>query len=441
MSTPTPDAPDFHPPPSPLLAWALRACGLVSLAAFAGIAWLAVAKLSPAAPQPGAFARGAVLVLAAAAVGFTTNWLAIRMLFRPRVRKPWLVFWQQGLLPREQARFAAALGRVAADRLLSPDAIADALSDERLRKPLGDAMQRELQGLLESPGARSLLSRYVAEALRSQGPATVRQLRPQLRAAIEGLLDEYITSERVLAALEAAVFHFARNRDMRRALARWIFRETTRDGVVRRVMDALREQFFRYRERHPLRGFIAEQFVIDWDEVRRSLVATLRSEEMTEDAAEMLLEMAGSIAGRLREPGMAEGVAEGRRRVVERLLDWFEQEGVPALAKRAEGLADDPAVWEFIERSIEDLAARIPALVFQEDGAMRPEIRARLEDLQRRLVDVFPVADVVERQVLAMDPARLEALVDEVGRRELAWIQILGLVLGAMAGGALAILL
>jgi uncharacterized membrane protein YheB (UPF0754 family) len=33
-----------------------------------------------------------------------------------------------------------------------------------------------------------------------------------------------------------------------------------------------------------------------------------------------------------------------------------------------------------------------------------------------------------------MDPAMIEGLVDDVGRRELAWIQILGLVLGVVAG-------
>src|SRR5690606_9658229 len=163
--------------------------------------------------DPGPWSRAALLVLASAAVGFVTNWLAIRMLFRPRVRRPWLVVWQQGLLPREQARFAAAIGRVAADRLLSPGAIGDALEDEALRKPLAAAPGRELQALRDSPAVRRELSATIAASLREQGPAAVRDLRPSLRAAIEQALDQHLTSERVLRGLEAAVFHFARNRD------------------------------------------------------------------------------------------------------------------------------------------------------------------------------------------------------------------------------------
>ena len=52
--------------------------------------------------------------------------------------------WPQGLLPREQARFAAAMARVVSERLLHPDAIANGLDDERLRARVGEALREEL---------------------------------------------------------------------------------------------------------------------------------------------------------------------------------------------------------------------------------------------------------------------------------------------------------
>ncbi|MBI5154940.1 DUF445 family protein, partial [Candidatus Poribacteria bacterium] len=241
--------------------------------------------------------------------------------------------------------------------------------------------------------------------------------------------------------IEDGVGEFAANAAMRRSLARWIFRETAREGVITRILAVLQEHFFRYRERHPVRGFLAEQFVIDWDELRASLIEVLQSDESAEDLAEVLVGMAGAVIERLREPRAAEAIAALRARSINAVLDWFERDGVPMLAERARGLAGEPRTWELIERVLEDFAARVPEALFETGGArLRPEVREHLAHFQRRLVEVFPVAEIVEKQVLAMNPRAIEAMVDDIGARELAWIQILGLVLGALSGSVLLLL-
>jgi uncharacterized membrane-anchored protein YjiN (DUF445 family) len=137
----------------------------------------------------------------------------------------------------------------------------------------------------------------------------------------------------------------------------------------------------------------------------------------------------------LEDPGTAEGIAALRISVVERLLDWFENDGLPALADQVREMSDHPRTWEMIHAGLDHVLARLPGVLFEpKGGRLRPAIAARIADLQERLIQSFPVAEIVEKQVLAMDPAMIEGLVDDVGRRELAWIQILGLVLGMIAG-------
>lgn len=417
------------------LGWALRVCGLLSLVALLGLGWLAAAHLSEGVAAPGPRARIALLVLVSAGVGFTTNWLAIKMLFRPRRRRDWLPLWPQGLLPREQQRFARALGRVAAQRLLSAEAVSAALEEEQLRVPLGQALRAELDALLAAPATRRLLARYVTDGIRTHGPSLVRRMRPELRAAIEQHIEEHLTAERILAWIEAGVAHFARSIEMRRALARWIFRETSREGVVTHIMQILQDQFHEYRRRHPIRGFLAEQFVIDWDAARESLIAMLRSDAATDDLAQMLTGAAQSIIERLRQPTTAEAAARVRGELVDRLLGWFEREGVAIVADRVARAADNPETWTVVEGALDELVSRVPEALFEpRTGRLRAEIREHLHELQARLVALFPIAEIVEKQVLAMDPAAIESLVDEIGRRELAWIQILGYILGALAG-------
>lgn len=419
----------------------LRGCFVVSLLSLAGLAWLVGATHWPAtfgAPPP--WARFAVVVLASGGIGFLTNWLAIKMLFRPRQRQAWNPLWPQGLLPREQPRFAAAMGRVVSKRLVSPAAISQALGDERLRRPLGEALRAEIEDLLAAPATRDALADAIAGALRGHGAEFLQQLRPQLRTAIEGALDKHLTAERLIGWLQAVLGAFGRDAAIRRTLARWVFHETAREGSVARLVEMLREQFARYRERNPIRGFLAEQFIIDWDDLRRGLANTLRSPEATDQLADAFLDMADSLGERLRDPEVAASLAAMRRAVVDRVLDWFEREGVALLATRVERFADEPAAWDGIRRALDGLLASVPTLLFDEGtGRLREPVAERLNDLQARLVEMFPVAEVVERQVLAMDPAAVEQMVDDIGRRELAWIQLLGFVLGAAAGVAVAL--
>jgi len=435
MDAPDAEAPERPQPPPGGLDWALNLCAILSVASFAGLLWLVLVRFAPSLPAPSPWLRAAIVVFASGGIGFGTNWLAIKMLFRPRRRIPWLLPWPQGLLPREQKRLAAALARVVSERLLHADAIADALDDERLRARVGEALREELDAFLREPETRRTLATLFAGGLRVHGPEIVHRLRPALRSLIERGIDEHITAERILGWMRGAVHRFSQNDDMRRSLARWIFRQTASDGVMAQVMAILRERFFRYRERNPIRGFLAEQFVIDWEDLRAGLVEALKSEESTEDLARILLDAAAALTERLGEEDTAHVVASVRRTLADRVLDWIEDEAVPMLAAKMGDLADSPDAWRAAEAAIDEVLTRVPDALFDPaTGHLRPAVRERLRALQAKMVAAMPVAQIVERQVLAMDPVAIEAMVDEIGRRELAAIQILGMVLGIAAG-------
>ena len=65
-------------------------------------------------------------------IGYATNWLAIQMLFHPRVKR----FGYQGLLPRRQADIARDLGRVIGEELVKVETLLDPIKDIDLREHL-----------------------------------------------------------------------------------------------------------------------------------------------------------------------------------------------------------------------------------------------------------------------------------------------------------------
>lgn len=62
-----------------------------------------------------------LIPLVGAFIGYITNVLAVRMLFRPKKTVDLYVYELQGLLPKRQADIAASLGNLVENRLLSID--------------------------------------------------------------------------------------------------------------------------------------------------------------------------------------------------------------------------------------------------------------------------------------------------------------------------------
>lgn len=60
-----------------------------------------------------------ILVASGALIGWLTNWVAIRLLFRPRVPVGWGFLRLQGVIPRRHAAIASAVAQMVEEELLS----------------------------------------------------------------------------------------------------------------------------------------------------------------------------------------------------------------------------------------------------------------------------------------------------------------------------------
>jgi len=67
----------------------------------------------------------------AAFIGWGTNWVAIKMLFHPRVPTTILGITFQGIFPKRQQKFAEKLGKLVSEELLSFNDIEEKISDPK----------------------------------------------------------------------------------------------------------------------------------------------------------------------------------------------------------------------------------------------------------------------------------------------------------------------
>ena len=88
--------------------------------------------------------------LIGAVIGYATNWVAVKMLFRPR--KEICVFGRRllftpGVIPRGKARLARAIGRAVEEQLLTAEVLKEVLlsseKKERLRREVSAFLEKE----------------------------------------------------------------------------------------------------------------------------------------------------------------------------------------------------------------------------------------------------------------------------------------------------------
>lgn len=88
-------------------------------------------------------------VLVGAVIGYFTNYIAIKMLFRPRKAikiGSWTLPFTPGVIPRNQARVARACGTAVGERLVTGEDMSEALRSSALRDHILDLMTGMVTG-------------------------------------------------------------------------------------------------------------------------------------------------------------------------------------------------------------------------------------------------------------------------------------------------------
>lgn len=92
-------------------------------------------------------------MIVGAIIGYATNWLAIKMLFRPHYEKRFMgikIPFTPGLIPKEKARIAKNIGITVGEYLLSPETIAETLSSEKTNTRIKLWIQEKINKLRNS---------------------------------------------------------------------------------------------------------------------------------------------------------------------------------------------------------------------------------------------------------------------------------------------------
>lgn len=370
-----------------------------------------------------------------AVIGYATNSLAVRMLFRPHrairifgLRLP----LTPGVIPRQRAQLAQSIARMVSRRLLTDDAIKARLrSAEAYRRTrrsivaaldwVGDRRLSELHTLIQHASSpldgmpllefeRTGLAQDMFDALAAlriddifdhpRTEASLRALWPRLRSQLLTQSDDpLLRATLVERARRLLDFTFSRLTALQRLFVSAVQYDRQLDARAPEIVDQAIGELLDLIDRPETPTRVAAWL---WSQVRSHSVGELLAGVGIEDGTQ-LLQMLGDTVG------------SSARHAVSTLADsWLRSRGsqklgvlLPVLCKRRASIARaiTPRVLTLAERTV-------PALMQQLD-----------------------VHTLVADRIDSLDVAEVEDLLMSVLRRHLKWINVFGALIGAIIGG------
>ena len=127
--------------------------------------------------------------LISAFIGWFTNWIAIKMLFHPRLPVKVLGITFQGIFPKRQHQFAQKLGKLVSEELLSFKDIEAKITDESNLKQVMPIVETHIDNFL-----RNKLSAEMPIISMFIGDKTIEQLKSLFMKELESLFPVLMTS-------------------------------------------------------------------------------------------------------------------------------------------------------------------------------------------------------------------------------------------------------
>lgn len=323
-----------------------------------------------------------IMPVAGGIIGYFTNWLAIKMLFRPHTEKFFLGFkipFTPGLIPKERLKLSKKIGEVTGEYVLTKETLIQYIESQDNKERLKDIIET-----VKNMAVDDVISMVAKEN------------KPQAVNRIEEYLSDFLTEMNVAEKLPA----------MSDSIMKYLEQNPEFDDSLRRLTSKLIDENV---------GKLAGLFINSgkvYDNIKKSLLDYLSQEE--------------------------------NRLILEEKLHLLLNENVPALVRKILSLRISDVLDKLSKNSKEDSAdAESPEL---NSFLNRQKRNKKADDAIFHLVELcacnvsefiassLDVSGIVEEKINSFEMEEAENIIISVVKRELNAITYLGGLLGFIIG-------
>lgn len=353
-----------------------------------------------------------------AVIGGFTNYLAIKMLFRPYKAiyiKNWRLPFTPGLIPKRREEIAKQLGEMVVRHLVTPESIEKKLLSPGFRKEtarwMADTFLKWLEMSWTTPqiagffkadlsaervqnGIKEFIRTRYGEAKQHIAPQTLEALLPEavikkaeekipvLADLIIARISEYISSPAGRTKIEGMISHFLDDHGMIGAMVKRFIGNTS-------IADKIQPEITRALQEPGMKATMSEMLEREWNGLK------------AKQAGELLPDLPDEEISGWLEKNILSALP------VERFLDT----PVQAFVARYRNKIEEEWIPVLAEKALHFISKNVPLIIR----------KLQMADLVRQEVESFPIE-------------RLEGLILGITAREFSMITYLGALLGGLIG-------
>lgn len=368
-------------------------------------------------------------ICVSAAIGYLTNWVAIEMLFKPYERTwkhpfAWITlgYWRQGLVPKNKAQIAKTIGEKVSGQLLQPEKLAVDLCDM-------------VGGLLENKEIIGQIQNEVKNQVISHKQQIIDFLSPQIEAGIITEIDKLLTAENVQNFWDSQIEPRLASEDFRNRLTNLVvdtiekkapaIAEKIRPALVKLITDYCKEKTQGLMGGvlapvvNPLAEGLADRMLSN-QTIENGISNWINSPETPATLSEGLTNMVTTIREYIKSPernnDISQFVSDLRNQFKGYLEKWLQDK----LPSSADSIIRNESLWNWGTSLLTSSKPQLEKFI-QEKGM--PMILEKL-NIQGR------IQSAVDNQ----DMHQFHEMINDVVAQHLGAIQVLGFVLGGLAG-------
>ena len=363
-------------------------------------------------------------------IGYFTNFIAIKMLFKPYYKT---ALGRQGLIPKNQPKLAKALSETLSDHFLASEHWHEYLDDADLTGKLISSTQSFSQNWLSQAENQQILTGAIESYLESN-QEQLQALFNQLQQSLVSELGEKVDGEKILQkSFQWLETQFEERPREMEFLIEPIVRTLAENVplIAEKLHDTLDDHI---ESQDTIRRGIAKAAKwsanINEDDIKQYLFRMVASFEFRQTVFEGLQSL-------IKQYQNTQPAVEGNVISISDLLNDFIQHQL-ADFKISEYLQSKLKQQEIAKQLVAFLQSALPNLFSWLQGHMeKPENRHAINNQVIQLIEHIDLKEIIEEKAAAFSPQKMEAIFHNMIKDQLVFIELLGALLGGLSGLAL----
>jgi uncharacterized membrane protein YheB (UPF0754 family) len=368
-------------------------------------------------------------------VGIGTNSIAIRMLFRPL--RP-TVFGRQGLIPRNKTAIADNIAIETEKRLLNVEIIMEHIERKRIVEQTIESVVATAEHWLASEHNRRIVADNVLKLYNQYADRLFTWLARSAEAWLSELARRPGTAERIWSVLKPRLKAFFESEHLKRQTAAWILEHLVTS--VPELAKLLTQALDRYIAGQTAWKQLLLQGVrrlsgISPADIEKLLLAFLHDPGTYDMVVGLVENNLQAIESYFEQDRVRERVQHLQQWLEESVLSATRSRAIPALRERIDTWLNGPDAWTEIDRYVHAILKTVPTWL--QRFLQRPENIKKIQEIIPDIIERLNIRTIVAENIEGQRTEDFENMIVRIAGENLAAIEVIGGLLGLLAGLAL----